>query len=356
MTRVVLVTGVSRYLGARFARVLDADPSVARVIGVDVVPSPYDLGGARFVHADIRQPVIAKVIGDSGVDTVVHMNVIATPLGAGGRTTMKEINVIGTMQLLAACQKSPAVRKLVVKSSSAVYGSSPKDPALFSEEMEPKEIPRSGFARDSVEVEGYVRGFARRRPDVNVTTLRLANVLGPGVESPLSTYFSLPAWPTPAGYDARLQLVHEDDAIEMIRRATVQEIPGTYNVAGNGLLLLSQAARRAGRPMLRVPRPLGGWVGESFRRAGVADFSPEQMTFLSFGRGLDCTRLHNEVGFRPRYSTVDTFDDFMSGRRLQRVVPLDVLDEVERCLMAAVRAPRSTTPAHGRAAGGYSHA
>ena len=37
---------------------------------------------------------------------------------------MKEINVIGTMQLLAACQKAPAVRKLVVKSTTAIYGSS----------------------------------------------------------------------------------------------------------------------------------------------------------------------------------------------------------------------------------------
>ena len=35
---------------------------------------------------------------------------------------MKEINVIGTMQLLAACQKSASLRRLVVKSTAAVYG------------------------------------------------------------------------------------------------------------------------------------------------------------------------------------------------------------------------------------------
>ena len=34
--RVVLVTGVSRYVGGRLAAQLSADPSVERVIGVDV--------------------------------------------------------------------------------------------------------------------------------------------------------------------------------------------------------------------------------------------------------------------------------------------------------------------------------
>ena len=86
---------------------LAADPGIDRVIGVDVVPPRDDIGDVSFVRADIRNPVIAKVIAKEDVDTVVHMSVIATPGSAGGRGTMKELNVIGTMQLLAACQKAP---------------------------------------------------------------------------------------------------------------------------------------------------------------------------------------------------------------------------------------------------------
>ena len=132
MSRVVMVTGVARYLGARFARLLGDDPAVGRVVGVDAIPPTHDLGHCEFVRADIRNPVVAKVIAGAKVDTVVHMNVLATPLDAGGRAPQKEINVIGTMQLLAACQKSPGVERLVVKSSSRVYGSSPRDPAYFT--------------------------------------------------------------------------------------------------------------------------------------------------------------------------------------------------------------------------------
>src|SRR3954449_2485918 len=183
MGQVVLVTGVSRYLGGRYARLLTEHPDVDRVIGVDVVPPPHPIGDAEFVRADIRNPIIAKVIAQAEVDTVAHLNVIATPLSAGGRASMKEINVIGTMQLLAACQRASSVRRLVVKSSAAVYGSSARDPGLFTEDQVARAMPRAGFGKDSVEVEGYVRGFSRRRPDVDVSVLRFANVMGPGIRA-----------------------------------------------------------------------------------------------------------------------------------------------------------------------------
>src|SRR3954451_841919 len=211
--RVVLVTGVSRDLGRRFARAVAADPGVRRVIGVDIVPPRGDIGDVSFVRADIRNPVIAKIIAKEDVDTVVHMSVISTPGSAGGRNTMKELNVIGTMQLLAACQKAPQLRTLVVKSTTTVYGASSRDPAMFTEDMEPRRAPRAGYAKDVAEVEGYVRGFARRRPDVRVTTIRGANVIGPHVVSPLTSYLRLPVVPTVLGFDPRLQLLHERDLI-----------------------------------------------------------------------------------------------------------------------------------------------
>jgi UDP-glucose 4-epimerase len=88
MGRIVLVTGVSHDLGGRFARTISADPQVDRVIGVDVVPPRQDLGDVRFVRADIRNPVIAKVIAGEDVDTVVHTSVVASRRH-GGRVSMK---------------------------------------------------------------------------------------------------------------------------------------------------------------------------------------------------------------------------------------------------------------------------
>jgi UDP-glucose 4-epimerase len=330
MGRVVLVTGVSRYLGGRFAKLLSADPEVDQVIGVDVIPPGHDIGDTGFVRADIRNPVIGRIIEHAGVDTVVHMSVIATPLGAGGRVSMKEINVIGTMQLLAACQRSPSLHRLVVKSTSAVYGSSPRDPAMFSEDLVGKVPPRSGWGKDSVEVEGYVRGFSRRRPDVDVVTLRLANLVGPGIRTPMTDYFALPVVPTVLGFDPRLQFLHEDDGLEALRLATLRNVSGVVNVAGDGVISLGQAARFAGRPTLPVPPMLGGAVGALYRRTGLTDFSREQIRYLSFGRGLDTTRMRKVLGLNPRYSTREAFLDFVHSRQLHGPLSPDVLSGVEQ--------------------------
>ncbi len=315
----MLVTGVSRHLGSRLAAVLSAEPSLERVIGVDtVLPSPEvrrRLGRTEVVRADIRNPLIAKVIAEAGVDTVVHMNVMATPV-AGGRAAMKEINVIGTMQLLAACQRAPSMQRLVVKSSTAVYGSSARDPAMFTEDAPANAIPRGGYGKDAIEVEGYVRGFGRRRPDVDLSVLRLTNFIGPSIDTPLTRYLSLPVVPTVLGYDPRVQLCHEDDGIEVLRRMTLTSHPGIFNVGGAGVLLLSQAARRLGRPTLPVVSPALSLVASGLRRAGVVDVSAEQMRWLQLGRANDVSRLAAEIGFTPR-PTADAFEDFVrsTGRR-----------------------------------------
>ncbi|MGW7008071.1 NAD-dependent epimerase/dehydratase family protein [Streptomyces sp. NPDC054933] len=339
MGKVVLVTGVARRLGGRFVRRVQREPGIDRVIGVDAVPPEHPLGDADFVRADIRHPMIAKVLAEHDVDTVVHMDVNGTPLarsrGRGSRSAVKETNVIGTMQLLGACQKAPSVRRLVVKSTTNVYGSAPRDPAVFTETMPPKSLPSGGFAKDAVEVEGYVRGFARRRPDVAVAVLRFANILGPSADSPLAEYFSLPVLPTVFGYDPRLQFVHEDDVIGVLLVAS-QEAgrgtlnSGTFNIAGDGVLLLSQTARRLGKPTVPVLLPTVTWVGSALRSLGVSDFSPEQIRLLTHGRVVDTTQMRETLGFTPKFTTAGTFHDFAAGRGPGLLPPQRLAHAVDR--------------------------
>lgn len=309
MGRTVLITGVSRYLGGQMAALLAEDPSFD-VIGVDVVAPTHPIPGITFVRADIRNPVIAKIMGEAAVDTVVHLGVIATPKQAGGRTTMKDINVIGTMQLLSACQRTPALRHLVVKSTAAIYGSGPKDPALFTEDMEPKHRPSSGWAKDSAEVESYVRGFGRRRPDVGVTTLRFAHIVGPQMRTGHTAYFELPVVPTVLGFDPRLQFVHEADALGALRASVVTSNAGTFNIAGDGVLFLSQAVRAMGKTSVAVPAPLFPLAGRALSPQGYADFSPGAVRYLTYGRALDTSAARERLGFVPEFSAAGAFASF----------------------------------------------
>ena len=340
------MTGVARQLGGHFARRISQEPGVDRVVAVDAVVPEHDLGGADFVQVDIRQSPIARVLAEHAVDTVVHLDVSGTALAGGSRATVKETNVIGTMQLLGACQKSSTVRCLVVKSSTSVYGSAPRDPAVCDETTPAKSLPQGGFAKDAVEVEGYVRGFARRRPDVAVCILRFANILGPAVDTPLAEYFALPVLPSVFGYDPRLQFVHEDDVLEVLRLAAHRAEPagrgsGTYNVAGDGVLLLSQCARRLGRPTLPVLLPAVTWAGAALRALGLTDFSPEQLRLLTHGRVVDTRRMREVLGFTPRYTTAETFAAFVRAHGPGLLPPERVADAVERAGALAARVVRS---------------
>ncbi|MBW3620135.1 MAG: NAD-dependent epimerase/dehydratase family protein [Actinobacteria bacterium] len=312
------------------ARRLEERDDVEYVVGVDVREPHHDLTRTEFVRADIRNPLVTKVITAAAVDTIVHMSTVSAPDSAGGRARMKEQNVIGAMQLFAAAQKSDTVRRLVLKSTTAVYGSDYSDPALFREEDTPRVPPTSGFAKDATEIEGYARAFGRRRGDVDLTILRFANFLGGRMESAMGAFFALPVVPSVLGYDPRLQFCHEEDAVDVLGRVVLGSHPGIYNVAGPGILYLSQCVRIAGRVPAPIPLPLVSAVAALVKRSRRVDFSPEQLRFLQFGRVGDIQRLREDLDFEPRYSARAAFEDFIARRRISGIVDRDEVVRWER--------------------------
>jgi UDP-glucose 4-epimerase len=233
-----------------------------------------------------------------------------------------------------------------------MYGASNRDPAMFTEDMEPRRAPRSGYAKDVAEIEGYVRGFARRRPDVRVMTLRCANVIGPHVVSPLTSYFRLPVIPTVLGFDARLQFLHEQDLTDVLIHAVRSEERGTFNIAGDGVLMLSQALRRLKRPSVPMPGFAVGGLSSALRSARLAEFSPEQLNFLTYGRGVDTTRMRTQLGFEPAFTTEAALTDFAAGLsptggRMERVLTA-ALDQLPSGEPAALGAGLTSVGGEGR--------
>ncbi|PRC46277.1 hypothetical protein C6A85_90900, partial [Mycobacterium sp. ITM-2017-0098] len=297
---------------------------INHVIAVDAVAPSKDLlrrmGRAEFVRADIRNPFIAKVIRNGEVDTVVHAAAASYAPRSGGRAALKELNVMGAIQLFAACQKAPSVRRVILKSTSEVYGSSSRDPVLFSESSSRRRPPGEGFARDSIDIEGYARGLGRRRPDIAVTILRLANMIGPAMDSALSRYLAGPVVPTVIGHDPRLQLLHEQDALGALERATMAGKSGAFNVGASGIIMMSQAIRRAGRLALPVPRSALVAVDSLWRATHNSELDREQLDYLSYGRVMDTARMRNELGYSPKWTTAEAFDDYVRGRGLTPIV------------------------------------
>lgn len=331
--RRVLVTGIAGQLAGLLAHSLEARDDIDAIVGVDVREPPHELGRTRFVRAAVRNPLVAKVLADEGIDTVVHLSTAAGPGSVGGRARMKELNVIGAMQLFAACQNAPRLRRVVLKSTTAVYGAHHTDPALFGEDDRPSVPPEHGFAKDATEIEQYARDLARRRADVDLTVLRFANFLGPRLDSSFHSLFTLPVVPSQLGFDPRLQFCHEQDAVDVLVRTVTGDHPGTFNVAGDGALYLSQCIRLAGRLAMPVPWPLTDAVADAVQRTRRVDITHDQLSFLRHGRVVDTTRLTKQMGFAPVHSTRTAFEDYVERRRIHGLLDRDEIARWQRRLV-----------------------
>ena len=209
----------------------------------------FEFMAPDFVHTDTRHAVIGKLVRQLHIDTVVHMAVKVD--SHGDDRTVHETNVIGTMNVLTGCAgPSSPVRRLVVKSSQAVYGASPAYPSFVTEEVAGSDRHAYGLKRDLLDIEQLAQEFSLRTPGCRVCILRLGYRVSEGTT--LGQYLSLPIVPTFAGFDPRLQLLHEDDAAEAVVRSALNDHEGVFNVAGDGIVLLSQAIGiMGGRPVLR---------------------------------------------------------------------------------------------------------
>jgi UDP-glucose 4-epimerase len=318
--RRVVITGVASHWGAELARRLERDPSVDYLAGIDSAPPPVELRRTDFIEADIRSAVLSRLLPGAEPDTVVHCGILWYPEPGKPSRVLHDVNVIGTLQLLAACQRTPTLRHLVVRGSAAIYGCEGASPSFFTEEMARTLPLRTRFQRDVSELEAYIDNFARRHPHIVCCTLRYQPEIGPDLQAPLARYLSLPIVPTQLGFDPRLQLVHAADATGALEAAARNPARGAVNVAPSGSISLSRVLRLARRPSMPIPHPLfGPALGRLGTQLGAGPLYGDGVRFLRFGRGVDNRRLRTEIGYEPRFDAEGAARDFaatVAGRRV----------------------------------------
>jgi UDP-glucose 4-epimerase len=315
-TRRILITGISSPLGGRLAQRLELDPRVETIVGVDTTDPQHPLERTEFVRVDTEQALLQRILSAAGIDTVVDTRLVADPW-VSGPTRAREITVAGTEQVLRACGGSGSpVRKLVFKSSAHYYGFSSEDPAFFSEEMGRRRPAGIGIERDIVDAEAMVCEFAARDRERTVTILRLADELGGEQRASHLALLSLPVVPSILGFDPRWQFIHQHDAVGVLAHAVLNELPGTYNAAADGVLALSEIASLLGKPTLPLLPPFGtGFAAAQLRRLGVP-VSVELVRQLRSGRGLDNRRL-KATGYAYRYTSREAVLKLRAHQRLR---------------------------------------
>ena len=291
-------------LGSLVATMLEAEPWVGALEGVDVDPPRRRLRKAVFhrIEPYHRQQVV-DVVGRFNPHVLIHVAVWEPD----ARVTTAQARTFTTdaaTSFLGAAAECPALEHIVVRSAACIYGRARGSLSRPDESAPPN--PTTEFGRMAARLEAVANDVGRRT-GVTIGAVRLAPVLGPHVPSPLGRLLRVPVVPFSAPADPPFAVVRDSDAASALVAAARVGLAEPVNVVGSGAITAWQAILR-GR---RLPLPLVGPEWGLARRlshilgAPVPDHVVE---LLHRGRLVDGTRMQELLGFTPAHSTPEVID------------------------------------------------
>jgi UDP-glucose 4-epimerase len=310
--RVVLVTGVAGHWGSQVAARLVAQPGL-HVIGLDDRPPAAEIKDLDFIQADIRNPLLTELLRQEGVDTVCHLAFVDS-----ARPTEQafDVNVMGSMQVLAACGAA-SVRKVVLKSSTLVYGAHATNSAFLRENHPLNGSRGYGHVRDLVELEAFCNGFRGQNPNVLLTMLRFAHIIGPKCDTPMTRFLRDEEALVLLGFDPMTQVIHEADVAAALEHAVLHDLPGVFNVAAEGAMPLWRLMGLAGKVAVPMFHPLA-YLSVSLFGPRTA---PIDIDYLRYPCVADLHKMRHELKFVPQYTADEALREFAAQQRLRSYLP-----------------------------------
>ena len=317
----VAVTGPTGTFGFGLMPLLQEEESVSRIVGIARRPfDPTERGWSKMEYrrGDVRDEA-ALTEAFAGADVVVHL---AFLIVGGAPETTHAINIEGTLNAFRAAAAAGAER-FVYASSVAAYGFHPDNPVGMTEEWHVRPADRLFYAQQKAELERLLRDESDKHPETELYLLRPPIVLGPDaaggkVEVPAALVpvgkalrSAVRRFPVPALVpDIDLQLIHQDDVGQALLQCVIAAgPPGAYNIAADDVVSVVDVARELGF----VPIPVHGRSARTAARlVSKVPFLPPQLQWIeaaSHPAIMDTTRARTELGWKPRYSAIESLRD-----------------------------------------------
>ncbi len=292
----VLITGIAGGLGRLVARRLRRS---CDVIGADRERWTARLPELPFYQVDLRTRAFEDVFRTERPDAVVHLGFVRHFRGA--TQERYDVNVRGTRHLLDHCRRH-GVGRVVVLSTSYVYGAMPENPSFMDEEHPLSASRNYPEIRDLVEVDTMVTSFMWQHVDIDTSVIRPVPTLGYYVESTMASYLSARRVVVAMGFDPMMQFIHEDDLVEALVISVEKGLRGVYNLTGPGQVPLRVAIAETGGRPFPLPEPILRRYAERFMGlpSGAIDF-------IKFPCTIDGAHFVRDTGFRARVSLEETF-------------------------------------------------
>ena len=309
---VVAVTGASGYIGSRLLQELEPEECLDKVVAIDTRPLPMPFHNVISARLDVTRP-LDDTFHDHHVNTVVHLAFVLRP-GHGRREAerVRQANLRGARSVLKACH-SAKVKNFVYLSSHTIYGAHEDNPVPIMEEAPPRPSLGFQYSYDKALCESAVQEFARECPDVSVTVLRSCVVMGPGADNFVTQALFKPVLLGVMGYNPPLQFVHEDDLAKLLHRFIIDPCPGTFNVAGEGVIHYTQLASLSRRRLIFLPSVMAYPLTQIAWNLGIQKDSPAAgLDFVRYPTIVSTDRLKRETGFRFFYTSEEALTDYLS--------------------------------------------
>ncbi len=314
----VAVTGPTGEIGISAVRALERDPAVQRIIGMarrPFDPAAHGWTKTTYQQGDIldREAVDALV---ADADVVVHLAFIIM----GSRDESARINLAGTRNVFEATVAAERPRRLVYTSSVAAYGCHPDNPVPLTEDVPTRGSHEHYYSEQKAACEAALAVITAGSP-LEVFVLRPCIVAGPKAPA-LADAMPWHQLPGPIRAAARalpvlkmpfpdpgtpLQLVHHDDVAAAIAlAATTSAPPGAYNIAGDGVVTVSDVIAALGGRPVRVPHAAAAAASAMLSRL---PFVPSALEWLHVGRTsvvMDIDKAKTELGWTPKYTSAET--------------------------------------------------
>lgn len=311
----LLVSGMGGELGSLVASMLEDEPWVGSLFGIDVDPPRRRLRKAEFLRIEPtdRDRIVEEVTAfDPHV--LVHL-AVWEPDARAGTDLARAFTESAANAFIGAAAECRSLESIVVRSGIELYGRDRHALTRPDESVLPQ--PTTEYGRMLTKLEAAARQ-AGERIGVPVGMLRLAPVLGPHVPSPLGRLLRQPVVPYSLLADPPFSVVEDADAARAFVAAAQRRLDQPVNVVGSGAITGLQAIAR-GR---RIPVPLFGPEWGLTRRLSHMVGAPipdHVLEVLHRGRLADGSRAQQLLGIAPRVSTPEVIDRLYAWESVVRV-------------------------------------
>ncbi|WP_433497851.1 NAD-dependent epimerase/dehydratase family protein [Sphaerimonospora sp. CA-214678] len=291
---VVAITGAASGIGRAFLARVASSADFRRVVAID--DQRGDVPDVTWRVLDIRDPLLANRISD--VDVLVHLGTDESM--DGDPAERRRYNLRAAQTVLTACAAA-RVRRVVLVTSAMVYGAAPDNPVPLEEDAPVTAESDTGVIGDHLEIEALVRRSLRSHPGLEVTVLRPAALVGPGIDTVVTRHFEAPRLLVVKGCLPRWQFCHIDDLVSALEAAALGRVSGAVAVGSDGWLEMDQVEEISGLRRFELPAGLTFGTAQRLHRLGITPAPAADLHYVVYPWVVDCAALR-AAGWKPAWS------------------------------------------------------